>query len=327
MNNLKKSEVKNLDKKYLDRIKDVSFKPVFILGFHRSGTSILYKMIQSTGKFNSVTTYHVLKYNRLIHNHVKGLEQQIKEELNRYFADKDRGIDRLDMNADLPLEYAFLINGGYLFSSLTEKNFDVFLEMCKKIQYVDGRDKKLLLKNPWDFSNFLFIKKHLPEAKFVFIHRHPLPVMNSSMKALRVLAEEETVYSDIISPIAKKLRRNPILSVFADCLLFRYFPLALILIVEHHAKDSRRFVKNIRHLDKSDYVNIKYEELCEKPAETMGRIVNLLDLEEDNLERFNEFIEPRDLSISKDVKMMEGYIMKRMKSYCRFLGYSKEKVD
>ncbi len=190
--------------------------------------------------------------------------------------------------------------------------------------HVEGKNKKLLLKNPWDFSNFLFIKKNLPQAKFVFIHRHPVPVMNSSIKALRVLKDKKTVYSDIISPTARKLSRNPILSLIAKLLLFSYLPFVLFIIVEHHRRDANRFMKNIKHLDKKDYVNITYEELCKNPSETMAEIVNLLNIKEKNLDRFNKFIEPRTLNISKDVKRMQGYIMKRMKKYCKFLNYSKE---
>ncbi len=143
MNNIKPERLesfskKNLDKKYLDKIKDISFTPVFILGFHRSGTSILYKMTSSTDEFNSVTTYHVIQYNRLLYNKIENKEQEIKDKLNDIFSKKDRGIDRLNVDTELPLEYAFLINNTYLFSKLSKINMDKFQEMCKKIQYVEG---------------------------------------------------------------------------------------------------------------------------------------------------------------------------------------------
>ncbi len=128
------------------------------------------------------------------------IQKKAKEKMNNFFIENnqtDRGIDRLKMEAELPLEYAFLIDQGYLFNKLNNKNIEKFKEVCKKIQFVEGEDKKLLLKNPWDFGNFLFIKEKIPEAKFVFIHRHPYPVMNSSLKALRTLTEQKTVYSEL----------------------------------------------------------------------------------------------------------------------------------
>ncbi len=96
------------------------------------------------------------------------------------------------------------------------------------------------------------------------------------------------------------------------------------IIVEHHKKHTDYFIKNINKLKNSDYVNVTYEELCENPAETMGKIVNLLELKENNLKRFEKFIKPRNLKISDDVKIMKGYIYKRLKPYCSFLGYKKD---
>ncbi|MBS3748254.1 MAG: hypothetical protein KGY67_00970 [Candidatus Thermoplasmatota archaeon] len=122
----------NLDRKYLDQLEDFSYDPVFVLGFHRSGTSILYKMIQSTGEFNSITTYHVMQYDRLLYNHLQGVEELAKDKLNHFLLkhnDTDRGIDRLKMEADLPLEYAFLIDDGYVFNKLSSHNIDRFKEI------------------------------------------------------------------------------------------------------------------------------------------------------------------------------------------------------
>lgn len=284
-------------------------------------------MIQSTGEFNSLTTYHVMQYKRLIYNKINKIQTEAKKGLNDFFIQNDqhdRGIDRLEMEADLPLEYAFLINKGYLFSSLNGKNIEKFKEVCKKIQFVEDNNKKLLLKNPWDFSNFLFIKEKIPDAKFVFIHRHPYPVMNSSLKALRTLTTQKTVYSEMISPTARQLAENPALNTLARFLLWPHFPSVLPIIVEHHARQTRYFLKNIDKLKKHEFVNIKYEELCSKPVDAMEKIVNLLDLEEKNLKRFEKFIKPRNLKISEEVKHMKGYIYKRMKPYCNFLDYSKK---
>lgn len=281
-------------------------------------------MIQSTDEFNSVTTYHIMQYNRLIYNHIHNLDEKAKVKLNNYLAShngENRGIDQLKMEADLPLEYAFLIDDGYVFNHLTENNIGRFKEICKKIQFIEGKNKRFLAKNPWDFANFMFIKKHLPKAKFVFIHRHPYPFLNSSLKALRTLTEQRTVYSDVISPTAKKLAENPILKILSKMLLFKYFPIALPLIVEHHALQAHYFLKNINKLNNKDFINIRYEDLCENPVRTMVDIIDFLDLEEDNINRFEQFIKPRHLQISTDVKQVQDYIYQRMKAYFSYFKY------
>lgn len=317
----------DLDKHYMDQLEDFSYDPVFVLGFHRSGTSILYKMIQSTGEFNSVTTYHVMQYDRLIYNHLQEIEETAKEKLNHFLInhnDTDRGIDRLKMEADLPLEYAFLIDEGYVFNKLTSQNLNRFKEIYKKIQFIGGNNKKFLAKNPWDFANFMFIKNHFPQAKFIFIHRHPYPFLNSSLKALRTLTKQRTVYSDLISPTAKNLSENPLLNGIFRFLLSRKFPFALPLIVEHHALQARYFIDNITKLNDDDYVNVKYEDLCSKPNETIKKILDLLDIDKENHNHFEKFIQPRNLTISQDVKKIQDYIYKRMKSYFSYFKYSSQ---
>lgn len=312
------------DSPYLDRLRDVSFTPVFILGLHRSGTSILYKMMRSTGRFNGVTTYHITHYNQLLRNHIQGREQEAKQDLNKVLQQenhRDRGIDNLTMNSDLPLEYAFLLGKNYLFNQLNEDNIDVFVELCKKIQFIGDGEKPLLLKNPWDFANFMFIKKELPQAKFVFIHRDPVSVINSSIRALRVLVNEDTVYSELISPLARDAVNNPVLSTVGSLLLHPYFPLGLAIVVEHRASYTRYFLDNIGRLADSKYVNVRYEDLCSTTGKTMKVIFDFLDMDDIALESFTAFISPRDLSLSADVVRLRGYIEKRFARYRAAFGY------
>ncbi|MGC9307601.1 MAG: sulfotransferase [Thermoplasmatota archaeon] len=312
------------DSPYLDRLQDVDFTPVFILGLHRSGTSILYKMMRSTGRFNGVTTYHITHYNELLRNYIEEEQHATKEELNELLQQenhRDRGIDNLEMNADLPLEYAFLLGKNYLFNQLNRDNVDVFVELCQKIQFIGDDSKPLLLKNPWDFANFMFIKQQLPRAKFVFIHRDPLAVINSSLRALRVLVSDDTVYSELISPLARDAVNNPVLSLIGKTLLHPGFPLGLAIVVEHRAAYVRYFLDNIDRLDGSEYVNVRYEDLCSRTEETMGTIFDLLEMNDVDLEQFNAFINPRDLSLSDDVARLQGYIKKRFTAYRKAFGY------
>ncbi len=90
----------NLDYKYLPITKNISFKPIFIMGLHRSGTSILYKMLASTKKFNTVTAYHILNYDELLYNKVNNLEEKAIKDLEIIFKNKgitNRKIDNLQI--------------------------------------------------------------------------------------------------------------------------------------------------------------------------------------------------------------------------------------
>ncbi|RLF29358.1 MAG: sulfotransferase [Thermoplasmata archaeon] len=316
----------NLDTPYLHLLENISFEPVFILGLHRSGTSILYKMVDSTGYFNSVTVYDIVYYNSLIYNHVKGLKEEKKEELDKYFKSKnatDRVIDRLEVSPDLPEEYGFHLNKKNMFKGLNEKNYDVFLELCKKVQFTNDPGKKLLLKNPWDFSNFMFIKKRMPNAKFIFIHRNPLRVINSTLKAFRTVLKKRSGYYDLISPDAKKLYENPIIINGGKLLLYQNLPIAVMIVVEHFRKATRYFLNNIPRLQEGvDFVEIRYEDLCREPVKNMERILEFLHIKIDDAEYFSKFVKPRKLILSKDVEMMKKYIYTRMKRYFSYCGYN-----
>jgi hypothetical protein len=312
------------DDQYLDQIRNMSYKPVFILGLHRSGTSILYKMLRSTEQFNSLTAYDVVYYNRLLYNKINGVEEEYKKRFNNLIiktGQQNRDIDRIKMNADFAIEYSFLLGPPYLFQQLKPDNSQIFDEMCRKLQFVKGKDKPLLLKNPWDFPNFLFIKKKIPAAKFIFIHRHPLDMMNSSMNALRVIVNKETVYSDIFSPFAKKIDENPLLQYFLKSLLFQVAPPGLPLVVENRAMYTRRFLRDIQKLDASSFVNVRYEDLCEQTTSTMKKIANHLDMRGVDVESFEDFIHPRDLTYTPDIERMKSYILNRFDPYCSHFDY------
>ena len=327
--NINKMMGQNRDEKYIDLIKDFDFEPVFILGLHRSGTSILYKILAATQRFNVVTAYHILYYDSLLYNHMMKKEEQAKREFNEFLREKkqtDRVIDKLTISADFPEEYGFLLD-RVIPSRINRKNLPLFVEMCRKIQFISDKNKPILLKNPWDFSNFIFIKKMLPNSKFIFIHRHPLKVINSSMNTLRTLLKEKSVYSELLSEIVKRAHENPLIMITGDLLTGKLNVIGFIILTEFLADSTRYFTKNIHRIRKGmDYIEIKYEELCRQPDETVTRIFEFLDMEPCK-KSFEEFIKPRKLKLPKEIVFLKNYIHARLKHYFSHCGYDVEPHD
>ena len=58
------------DLEHAHRFQGLSFDPVFIVGDHRSGTTVLYQLLASTGAFSVVTAYHVICYDRIVADHL-----------------------------------------------------------------------------------------------------------------------------------------------------------------------------------------------------------------------------------------------------------------
>ena len=115
-----------LDDKYLSKLDNINFEPVFIIGVNRSGTSILYKLLNKTNCFNVVTSYHIIKYDELLYNHINNLEKKSKKELDDFLNEKQskRKIDELAINSDFAEEYGFLLSKTYNSPKITLESVD-----------------------------------------------------------------------------------------------------------------------------------------------------------------------------------------------------------
>ncbi|MEM7557233.1 MAG: sulfotransferase, partial [Cyanobacteria bacterium P01_A01_bin.84] len=100
------------DTAYLDLLPKVEFSPIFIMGDHRSGTTLLYKTLVSTGCFNFLKAYHIIKYDEILSHHINQTESQTIKELEELFQSlgiSDRAIDKVIATPDLPEEYGFIL--------------------------------------------------------------------------------------------------------------------------------------------------------------------------------------------------------------------------
>ena len=84
----------------------VELQPVFIMGPHRSGTTILYQLLASTGCFNVTTVFHLLNRDELQRFHFNpAVGEARRDQLVRLL--EDRGIstrkyDSVQVSPDLP---------------------------------------------------------------------------------------------------------------------------------------------------------------------------------------------------------------------------------
>jgi len=317
----------NRDTLYLKELQEVDFQPVFILGVHRSGSSILYKMLTETDCYNPVTAYHLLSYHELLSNHQEQREEHAKQKLTDSFIKKglqDRGIDQLKITADFPEEYGFLLNTQTVQMYITKKNVALFTKLCKKIQYIAGNNKPILLKNPYDFPNFLYIKQVFPKAKFVFIHRHPIKTINSTLNAIRMILNNKNMYTAQLSAIYDKFYTNPLLLQPLRFIFCAIPECSVVLITRITAKATDYYLKNIEKLHKEDYISITYEELCQHPQETLENIMEKLSLNMIKKIDATSLIRPRKVDVDYSVQKLRKYIYNSMKTYYDTFHYTRD---
>ena len=299
------------DAPYLGQLQALPASLVFIMGCHRSGTSLLHHLLAYTGQVNYLTAYDVIHYDALLANRLMGREAQVKAELQqRLGVVKNRGLDHLPVGVDLPEEYRFLLTTFAISLSwqsrqrldeifaphLTPRTLDKFLEICRKKHFLAPHDQPLVLKNPADYYfNFLAVHQMLPQAKFIFLHRHPLQVLNSYLQSFGPLLEQKSPYWALLDPGYNRLfglvalkRRLAALSMRTSW----YTRLVLARLIA----SFRYYLDNIVHIPQDQYVVIRYEDLCHDPKDclvTLGARLNL-----PIVPRVPEhFVAPRHLSI------------------------------
>lgn len=295
------------------------------MGLHRSGTTLLYELLGKTGSFNIVTAYHVVHYEELLADYFEGTAQRTRQELNDWCAQRmaTRLIDNVKLNADMPEEYAMILHAQAGTMFLSKKNFPIFDQICRKIQLTSDPALPLLLKNPYDFISFLQIKKMLPEAKFVFILRNPMQILNSQLKALHKNIAVNNPYVGRLSKTYSFLHRiRPLVAVMrwatdpsSTGQLARRF-------MVYKIKNQMHYYNNHIHLlPRTEYVTLRYEDLCEKPNELINSIFALTGVQPRIAVDFSAHIRPRPFKLLSPLARDEEKIRAGFKDIMSYNGY------
>jgi hypothetical protein len=314
---------RNLDDAYLNRIKDVTFSPVFILGLHRSGTTILYQMLHQTNNFDVLTLYHVLNFDRLLYDSMNNKMEGEKQKINQLLQEKgitDRKTDNIRVTAEYEHEYVYVFSERDYPWRITQNNKELFERLCKKIKYLSGDAKPLLLKNPYDYGNFLCIKKFYPNAKFVFIQRNPLEVISSTMKLWKTRLTVKDEFVSLYSKKSAAMYQNPFL-LFGYRFFYTFrFPLGVFEVFRRVKTGTDSYMQNIQQLSSKDYISIRYEDLCERPNESITTVLRFLGMSSEM--DFQESIKPRKLRLEPEVLFLKKFFYRRMRTYFEMFGYT-----
>lgn len=318
----------SLDAPFRFLLHNVSFRPVFIIGEHRSGTTILYKLLAATERFNFVKYYHITNYDEVLFNHIHGLEAEAYAKLTKHFEQiglQNRGFDNINVTPDLPEEYGFILKrGGSVVSPpwLAKQNRASLVDLCRKIQFVaDDPTRPVLLKNPWDASNFMFLKQAFPEARFIFIHRHPIPVINSKLKAMRSIFESKNHYSALLDPSYGELFDSPLRLSLAKSAFPSFLGLDVRILLTYTWWGVRYFMKNMDGVPAGDTISIRYEDLCQEPEQAINSILAFINTEPNHNLDYKALIQPRPLKLTPTVAQHKQKIQARLKPYLDFNGY------
>jgi sulfotransferase family protein len=305
------------------RLEGVGFRPVFIMGSARSGTTILYRLLAMTGRFNPVTAYHLIDYDELVANHLEGRTERAKQELAQRF--HDLGIagtrfDGVEVSPDFPEEYGFALGDG---QRITPRTLPRFLELCRKVQLISEPGRPLLLKNPWDARAFLYIKRVLPDSRFIFIHRNPVEVVQSLVDGVRALLRSRNAYHALLAQSYDRLMEQPLRRSVARMLFGPRLRLGTGIVGWQVAKNARYFVDHVGALPPEDHISVRYEDLCADPASAIGRSLRFLGLPESPEIPYRDFIRVRERRRAPEGE--RAFLRRlRLQPYLAYCGYDAE---
>lgn len=253
-----------------------SAPPVFILGLHRSGTTILYEMLSRLTGWQTLQAWQAVKYDQLAAG--KDAEQLRAEFVRELEATgmRTRGVDAIKAGPETKEEYCFILDNHGYGSRLTGKALPVFEDLCGTVRAVNADESPLLLKNPWDFGNAHTIRRLVPGARFIFIHRHPQQTINSMYRFLNDALQQPNAWMMMLSQRYRKLADSRWkLRVLGG--MIRRSPSALVEgLIWWFGRQCDAYLKSIGQVPAAERIEITYDQLCDQPNATMKQLQQFL---------------------------------------------------
>ncbi len=253
------------------------------MGAHRSGTTFLYELLASALPVAALSVYHTVFFDELLYRRAYGLEEQGRDAITGYFQEagvRTRQFDEVAVSPDTLEEYGFVLRRRAGTAHLEPKSSGVFMELCRKLSYVQGGRSTVLLKNPWDAARAPAIRQLLPGARFVFIHRDPLRIFDSQVRLSCTLAQaEHPLMQLLLTGIAGDRAAYWSLRKLYQALgAARFRRLSAALVERRAVRDLTGVRSSLTEMPSGSVCEVEYEELVARPEATASVVGDFLAL-------------------------------------------------
>lgn len=300
-------------------------EPIFLLGFWRSGTTLLHNLFACDPQWGFVNTYQAA---------LPDLFLAGQNRLRRMLASalpENRGIDNIPVDFAMPQEEEIALMCASGLSPYVSLNFPrtanetleyLFMgdrvgqreqerwrtEYAKLLKaatfYMDG--KPLVLKSPSNTSRIQALLELFPDARFVYIQRNPYDTVRSYMHLLRLMNGWHALQSFDF-----------------DELMFRQ--------IRIYRRMAETYLQQRRSIPDGRLIEIRYEDLEQDKIGQMQRIYQTLNL--DGYDAFAPDLEDYVGSIAdfqKNPSQISGQVIELVNDFVPFLvsefGYERQEA-
>jgi hypothetical protein len=243
---------------------------IVVLGYWRSGTTLLHNYLAGDSRFGYPRTYacmnpqhFALTQNAMMQRTQHGVRRPMDDVKIYAHSPQEDEFALLSLGARSPYEALFA--PGHLADALAlgdprdlpeeeEQEWQsVFMEFLDNVSVVEG-GRPLVLKSPTHGYRVATLRKLMPNVRFILIVRHPEQVYESTVRMWRSLFPLYAL--DEIPPDAETRR-----AVLAD-----------------RPRFEEKLAEGLEGLSPERIVVVRYEQLVENPREAMGGIYEQLKL-------------------------------------------------
>lgn len=268
------------DHAFLSQLDRVQTRPILIIGLHRSGTTWLYEALASLLPVATLSVYDIVHYDELLAARDEAKEASLRRAIDARFASaRTRGFDDIVLSHATLDEYGFVLRrhgGRALVNARTLATFD---EMVRKLAALSGWSD-VLLKNPWDTRQGAFLATHVPTARFIFLRRDPVRILDSQVRMLDGFLAGENPLLELLTEGLQPER-----AIFAAMrgvrrlLGARRFLDLLVHLVEQHVRDEvHRWRCSMAEVPPARRIELDYDDLVADPPSALEPVLQFIGL-------------------------------------------------
>ena len=291
-------------------------RPCFLLGPHRSGTTIVCNALAGSGAFVFLTAADIVAFHERSAGAAGPRGSDARSALARLARrGETRKIDAVPVTEDLPEEYGFLLPGR----RLTPETAPVVASVYRDLAGADASGARYLLRNPWDLARAPMILTLFPGASFVFVVRDPVETIDSQLRATRALFAEPSEYHALLDPRYRRMLRHPLRLALYRFLTGR--PRMVGTFTRSFARSTARWLESLDRLPPNRWIVTRYEDLIADPANELGRLYGFLGLSPERIPAIARDIRPGSRTLHSHVVARIRNIQRSTRCFRERFGY------